>query len=120
TEADEVRAQARTAELLAFAPPSMRAAARTPAVPAGSGTMFVISGATDVASALTAASSRPGKPELLADALRRVRAFRGVAALRDHAAIAAALDPIEKVARAASAHEGAPTSSELAVLSTGA
>jgi len=120
TEADEVRAQARTAELLAFAPPSMRAAARTPAVPAGSGTMFVISGATDVASALTAASSRPGKPELLADALRRVRAFRGVAALRDHPAIAAALDPVEKVARAASTHEGAPTSPELAVLSTGA
>lgn len=120
TEADEARAQARTAELLAFAPPSMRAATHTPAVAAGTGTMFVVSGATDVAAALTSAGSRPGNRELLSDALGRVRAFRGVAALRDHRAMAAALDAIEKVARGAAAADRPPTTAELGVLTTGA
>lgn len=120
TEGDEERAQARTAELLAFAPPSMRAAARTPAVPAGSGTMFVVSGASDVAAALSTATSRAGSPELLRDALGRVRAFRGIAALRDHPSMARALDAVEKVARAASAAGRQPTTAEVGVLAAGA
>ncbi len=116
---DEERAQARTSELLAFAPPSMRAAAPTP-IASGSGTMFVVSGATDVAAALTAAASRPANHELHAEALSRLRGFRGVAALRDHLPLAEALDIVERVARNIDRQEGIPVSSATAVLSTGA
>ena len=119
SDADERRAQSRTAELLGFAPPSMRAAAPTP-IAAGSGTMFVVAGATDVAAALTAAASRTGDPMLLADALRRLRAFRGVAALRDHAPLAEALDSIEHAARQADAQQRLPSAEETALLSAGA
>lgn len=97
----------------------MRAAAPTPIV-SGSGTMFVVSGATDVAAALTASASRPANHELHAEALNRLRGFRGVAALRDHLPLAEALDIVERVARNIDRQQGLPTSSAIAVLSTGA
>lgn len=95
----ERRAQARVSELLGFAPVSHRASAPTP-ISASTGALFVVNGCTDVAAALTAAASRPGNPELLAEALRRLRGFRGVAALRDFPPLPAVLDAVERVARA--------------------
>src|SRR5690606_37180059 len=47
-EAEERRAQARTAELLGFVPPTVRATSPTP-ISTSTGALFVVSGATDVA-----------------------------------------------------------------------
>ncbi len=116
---DEQRAQNRTATLLAFAPPSMRAAAPTP-IASGSGTMFVVSGANDVAAALTASAARPANHELHAEALSRLRGFRGVAALRDHPLLAETLDIVERVARNVDRQQGLPSPSATAVIATGA
>ena len=99
TDEQERRAQARVSELLGFAPVSARASSPTP-ISASTGALFVVNGSTDVAAAITAAASRPGTPELLAEALRRLRGFRGVAALRDFPPLPAVLDATERVARA--------------------
>ncbi|HEX3158438.1 MAG TPA: Hpt domain-containing protein [Gemmatimonadaceae bacterium] len=99
--AEEQRAQARTAELLGFVPMGARAASPTPVAPPSGGAMYVVTGTAEAAAALAAAAARPGERELLAGAVRRIRALRGVAALRDHATIAEALDPIERTAQRA-------------------
>ena len=56
-EAEEARAQERTAELLGFAPIAARTASPTPVV-TSSGALFVVSGCTDIAGALSAAAAR--------------------------------------------------------------
>ncbi|HEU4628229.1 MAG TPA: Hpt domain-containing protein [Gemmatimonadaceae bacterium] len=118
-EAEESRAQTRTAELLGFAPLAARTASPTPVV-TSSGALFVVSGCTDVASALSAAAARPGSPEPVAEALRRLRALRGVAALRDHPPLPDVLDAVERAARPVESRPGPLEPAALVVLSTAA
>lgn len=95
---DEQRAQTRAAELLGFGPPAPRAASPTP-ISVSTGALFVVNGCTDVASALTAAADRPDGGALLADAVRRLRALRGVAAVKDFPPLPEVLDVLERAAR---------------------
>jgi outer membrane biosynthesis protein TonB/HPt (histidine-containing phosphotransfer) domain-containing protein len=118
-DAQERRAQERTASLLRFAPSAPRAASPTP-IATSTGALFVVSGCTDVASALTAAASRPESAELLVDAVRRLRALRGVAALKDYPPLPEVLDAIERAARPADGRTVALGPAELALLGAGA
>ena len=113
------RAEERTAELLRFAPGAARPVTTPTPVSSSSGTLHVIEGCGDVAAALATAADRPFDPTLAADAVRRVRALRGVAALRDHPPLPEVLDAVERAARPSDGR-GAPLgAAEAAVLAAG-
>lgn len=94
---DDLRAGRRTAELLGLTPepggPRMPAVAD--ALTASSGSLHVVSGATEVSSALAALSARPGDHDALTDVRSRVASLRGVAAVADHPPLATLLEQLE-------------------------
>lgn len=94
-EAEERRATARTTELLRFAPATR--AIPTPQL-VGSVT-FLAAETEEVAGAVDAFLARPTGSDALAAMLQRVRALRGIAALRDLPPLAEVVDAIERAAK---------------------
>lgn len=96
--ADAQRAASRVAELARYAP----AAVPTPhagvaAVPSAGG--FFVSEASNIAAGLELLATRPGDRDAAANVLRRVRALRGVAGIRDVPPLADIMEGAEEVAR---------------------
>ena len=93
--AEDERAATRARELLQHAP--QRSAMPTPQA-VGSVT-FMSSETDEVARAVDGYLSRPMAPEALAGMLQRVRALRGVAALRDLPPLAEVVEAVERAAK---------------------
>lgn len=105
--ADDQRAGARCAELARFAPPAAPIRASTATHTPGSqshptpasGTSFLATEAANIAAGLELLTTRAGDPETASNVLRRVRALRGVAAVKEVAPLADALEATEEAAR---------------------
>jgi hypothetical protein len=95
---DDQRATTRTAELSRFAPPAQAAASpmNTPAVPPSS---YLSTEASNVAAGLELLAARAGDADTAANVLRRVRALRGVAGVKEIAPLADTLEATEDAAR---------------------
>jgi len=96
--AEDQRAATRAAELSRFAP------ARTPAAGAAlagssSQSSYFATEAANIAAGLELLTTRAGDPETAANVLRRVRALRGVAGVKEIAPLADALESTEDAAR---------------------
>jgi len=96
--AEDQRANARTSELLRFAP--TRQAAATSGAPAQSGAnAYFATEAANIAAGLELLTTHAGDPDTAANVLRRVRALRGVAGVKEIAPLADALEAIEDAGR---------------------
>lgn len=112
--ADDARAQTRTAAILSRVPselassvaPGVPGASRGTETPAGAlaasgGTLHLVGGTAELATALAACATRPDDAALLEDARRRTGALRGVAAVTDHPPLTELLDALDAGLRAA-------------------
>ena len=99
--ADDQRAKTRADELARFAPAHAPPAAvvRTPLLPSSGGASFLATEAANIAAGLELLTTRAGDPETAANVLRRVRALRGVAGVKEIGPLADALEGTEAAAR---------------------
>lgn len=96
--AEDQRAAARTAELARFAPARTPAAGSAAAAPSSQSSYFATE-AANIAAGLELLTTRAGDPDTAANVLRRVRALRGVAGVKEIAPLADALESTEDAAR---------------------
>lgn len=115
---EEARAQARIAELARVAPAAARVAAAQPAVAASAA--YVSFETLEVANALDALVARPADRPALLNAVGRVRALRGVAALRDLPPLAEVVDGIERAAKPLELVAGTPDERAIALFTAAA
>lgn len=115
---DEARARARVSELMRYAP----ARAATPAAtPSTSGhDSYLATEASNIGAGLELLATRPSDRDAAANVLRRVRALRGIASVKDHGSLPDALEAAEQAAHPLEL--GAPTLSpeRIALLSSAA
>jgi hypothetical protein len=109
--ADDLRAARRAAELSRYAPP------RGPMVPEGAATRaggesapFLATEAGNIAAGLELLGTRSGDASMAANVLRRVRALRGVAGVKEIVPLAETLEATEEAARGL--ESGQPVSAE--------
>jgi hypothetical protein len=96
--AEDARAKARTAELSRFAP--ARAAAPIAGAPAPTGAAsYLATEAANIAAGLDLLTTRAGDADTASNVLRRVRALRGVAGVKEIGPLADALEAIEDAGR---------------------
>ncbi len=95
-DADDARARARTEELSGFAPAATGTPAATPSV-AGLDT-FLATEASNIGAGLELLATRPSDRDAAGNVLRRVRALRGLASVKDHPALADVLEAAEEAA----------------------
>ena len=114
-EAENRRVTARLADLGRYA----TAGARTQPTPAstGLGASFLAAEAAQIAAALDAFVARPDSRDTFALAMGRVRALRGVAALKDLPPLAEVIDAVERVAKPLELGNTAPSAAQLGVFS---
>lgn len=93
-DAEDGRAARRIAELELLAPRQVKAITR------GKGAEFLATAAAEAATGLLAYAEQPASPEEFAATMRRVRALRGVAALRDLPPLAEVVDAVDAAAKA--------------------
>ena len=98
SDADAERARARIAELAAYAP-EIRSRMTPSAAAGGGGTAFLAGEAANVAAALSMLVGRPNDRLALDDVLRRVRALRGVAAIRDLPPLPDLMEAVERATK---------------------
>ncbi|MFL5579298.1 MAG: Hpt domain-containing protein [Gemmatimonadaceae bacterium] len=120
--AEDRRARARAAELAAITA-GVRPSNATP-TSAGTGFAWLASEANEIAAGLGAVAAAPPPagaepPPRLAEAMRRVRAMRGVAAVKDHPALAGVLEGIERAAKPLELRSGVAVREAVDVLSAG-
>jgi len=96
--AEEQRAATRSAELARFAPVS-QAAAPSASVAAPAPSLYLASEASNVAAGLELLAARAGDTDTAANVLRRVRALRGIAGVKEIGPLADALEATEDAAR---------------------
>lgn len=92
-DAEDARATRRIAELESLAPK------RVATITRGRGAEFLATAAADAATGLLAYAEQPGSAEEFAATMRRVRALRGVAALRDLPPLAEVVDAVDAAAK---------------------
>ncbi len=92
-DAEETRAAARIRELEQVAPKQVHTVQR------GKGAAFLAGAAADAAAGLLAFAEQPGSPEEFAEVMNRVRALRGVAALKDLPPLAEVVDAVDAAAK---------------------
>src|SRR2546423_11138004 len=98
TVSDDQRASARAAELGRYAPVSApNAAATTPASASGGG--FFAAESSNIAAGLELLATRPNDKDAAANVLRRVRALRGVAGIKDVSPLSEVMAGAELVAK---------------------
>lgn len=98
---DDQRATARSSELARYAPATPRpstAASQPAAAAPGAGSFFAVE-ASNIAAGLELLTTRAGGADTAANVLRRVRALRGVAGVKEIAPLADALEATEDAAR---------------------
>ena len=92
-DAEDRRAAVRTAELEHLAPQPVNVVTR------GRGAAFLAAATADAAAGLLAYAEQPTSVEEFAETMRRVRALRGVAALRDLPPLAEVVDALDAAAK---------------------
>ncbi len=92
-EAEDKRAAVRVAELDHLAPRAEKVIQR------GKGAAFLAQAAADAAAGLLAYADNPGAPEAFSETMQRVRALRGVAALKDLPPLAEVVDAVDAAAK---------------------
>jgi chemotaxis protein histidine kinase CheA len=92
---EDRRAGSRSAELSRYAP--ARAAATNAS--SGAGSSFLATEAANIAAGLELLTTRPGDPDTAANVLKRVRALRGVAGVKEIIPLADALEATEDAGR---------------------
>ena len=119
-EAEDRRVSTRLAELARFAPAAARAQTQTPAAGAGGvGSSFLAAETSQIAAALEAFIARPTARDASALAFGRLRALRGVAALKDLPPLAEVVDALDRAAKPVELGGGAPGAAALALFSAG-
>jgi chemotaxis protein histidine kinase CheA len=117
TPADEQRAQTRAAELTRYAP----ARVVNPATPASTtGSTFFAAETSNIAAGLELLAARSDDRASAENVLRRVRALRGVAGIKDVGPLADVMSAAELVVKPLELGEGAITPEGLEVLRRGA
>ncbi len=117
TEADDRRVSARLAELTRFTPAGQRPQTPTPA--AGVGASFLAAETAQIAAALDTFIARPTQRDAFTLALGRLRALRGVAALKDLPPLADVVDALDRAAKPVELSGGIAGASQLAVFAAG-
>src|ERR1043166_901826 len=97
--AEDQRAAARVAELRQFTPNMTPAAARPSVAGSGSGSAFLAGEATNIAAGLELLAARPADLQTAVNLLRRVRALRGVAGVKEIVPLTEALEATEDATR---------------------
>ena len=115
--ADDERARARVAELARYAP-EIRSQMTPAAATGGGGTAFLAGEAANVATALSGLVAQPADRAALDELLRRVRALRGVAAIRDLPPLPDLMEAVEKATKPLELGTGALGAPQTAVLTT--
>lgn len=92
---EDRRAGSRSAELSRYAPARAAAAATS----SSAGSSFLATEAANIAAGLELLTTRPGDPETAANVLKRVRALRGVAGVKEIVPLADALEATEEAGR---------------------
>ena len=95
--ADDQRASARTAELTRIAPAATPTASATQSTSSGGG--FFAAESSNIAAGLELLATRPNDRDAAANVLRRVRALRGVAGIKDVAPLSDVMAGAELVAK---------------------
>lgn len=113
--AEEQRAESRIAELLAVVPLQPARAATPPLSSAGSST-FLATEMAEVGDALVRYAVAPRQIVELADTLRRLRALRGVAALRDLPPLAEVVDSVDNAVKSLEMGGHSPSDAQRALL----
>lgn len=117
--AEDQRARARVADLIRFAPHLARPYTPTPGAGSG-GAVFLATETSEIATALDRLLARPDDRLSLEALLARVRALRGVAALRDLPPLAEVLDAVERAAKPLELGSGAPSMPQLTLFQSAA
>ena len=113
SDADETRARARIVELTGFAPPRGATPLASPTTVGHDA--YLATEASNIGAGLELIATRPADKDSAANVLRRVRALRGIASVKDHPALADVLEASEQAAH--TIELGEPTSAErIAVL----
>jgi chemotaxis protein histidine kinase CheA len=94
---DDQRAANRAAELVRIAPAATPSASSTPAAAAGGG--FFAAESSNIAAGLELLATRPNDRDAAVNVLRRVRAMRGVAGIKDVAPLSDVMAGAELVAK---------------------
>ena len=95
-DADEVRARARIRELTSYAAVRDLTPLATPTMEGHDS--YLANEAANIGAGLELLATRPSDRDAASNVLRRVRALRGVASLKDHAALAEVLEAAEQAA----------------------
>ncbi len=113
SDADETRARTRAAELTGYAP--HRGGTPLAAPTMGGHDAYLASEASNIGAGLELIATRPSDRNSAGNVLRRVRALRGIASVKDHPALADVLEAAESAAQ--TIEQGEPTGAErIAVL----
>ena len=96
SETDDARAGARVKELGEFAAVRQPTPRASPSVPGQAS--YLATEAANVGAGLELLATRPGDRDAAANVLRRVRALRGIASVKDHPALADVLEAAEQAA----------------------
>jgi chemotaxis protein histidine kinase CheA len=117
--ADDARSRARIDELARYAPDR----AATPAAgsqPAPSDGGFLVTEVANIGAGAELLATRPSDRDAAANVLRRVRAMRGIAGVKDHASLADVLEATEYAAHPLERGEARISAERLAVLGAAA
>lgn len=121
---DAARARTRAIELAGLVPatmPSAASAAPAEAAAPGSGAArFLAVAATDITAALDALAARPEARTELVNVLNRVRALRGVAALKDLPPLADVVEGVERAAKPLELADAVPTAPQFTLFAAAA
>ncbi|MEO8620849.1 MAG: Hpt domain-containing protein, partial [bacterium] len=96
SEAEDARAHARVAELTQYAP--LRSATPLVAPDTQGHDSYLATEASNIGAGLELLATRPGDRDAAINVLRRVRALRGIASVKDHPALADVLEAAEQAA----------------------
>ena len=119
TPAEDHRARARIADLGRFAPHLARPYTPTPTAGSG-GAVFLATETSEIATALDRLLARPDDRLALDALMARVRALRGVAALRDLPPLGEVLDAVERAAKPLELGTDAPSMGQLTLFQAAA
>ena len=119
TPAEDHRARTRIADLSRFAPHLARPYTPTPSAGSG-GAVFLATETSEIATALDRLLTRPDDRLALDALMARVRALRGVAALRDLPPLGEVLDAVERSAKPLELSTDAPSMPQLSLFQAAA
>ena len=119
TPAEDHRARSRVADLTRFAPHLARPYTPTPTAGSG-GAVFLATETSEIATALDRLISRPEDRGALDALLARVRALRGVAAIRDLPPLGDVVEAIERAAKPLELGSDAPSMPQLTLFQAAA